>query len=325
MGNPLVSIAIIAYNQIGFIEEAINNAVVQDFDNLEVVVADDGSTDNSAEVIQYYAQEYPDRIVPLVGGPNLGITGNSNRALKACRGKYICFQGGDDVLLPGKVTRQVDWMEADEQRILCGHDIEIFESSSGRILALWSDIKPLRSGEGAASVIRYGAPFATSSLMVRASSIPPYGFDPRVSLVSDWKLWIDCLANGGKFGYIDGIYARYRTSEFNASRRTQAISQDTLVTLSLVESTYPELIKYCKYTRARTYYELGIYYMKKQQYQQARRLFQSALSTAFISWKQPIALLFTYLPVSWSYGLLQDRPIPRSVDEILLAAFKKQL
>jgi len=76
--QPLVSIHIITYNQIDFIHDTLTSALEQDYENLEVVVADDGSTDGTAEVILEYAKKYPNRLLPLVGGPNLGITGNSN-------------------------------------------------------------------------------------------------------------------------------------------------------------------------------------------------------------------------------------------------------
>jgi glycosyltransferase involved in cell wall biosynthesis len=324
MNNPLVSIAVITYNQAAFIDEALTSALNQDYENLEVVVADDGSTDRTAEIILTYVQKYPGRLVALTGCPNLGVTGNSNRALKACKGKYIAFQGGDDILLPGKISRQVEWMETNRERVLCGHDVEIFESHSGRKLALWSENYPLRSGRGAALVVRYGVPFAATAVMVRADDIPSFGFDPRVSLVSDWKLWIDCLAAGREFGYVDGVYARYRTAELNLSRHTQAITQDILITLALVESSYPQLIRYCKYKRAQAYYDLGIHHMKNQNFSPARNLFQAALKTTLISWKLPIALLLTYLPISWSHHILQNRPTPRSLAEFILTIIKKQ-
>ena len=140
---PLVSVIVPAYNQVGFIEEALLSAVEQDYENLEVIAADDGSTDSTDELILEIARNYPKRLTALVGKGHLGITGNCNRALSACRGKYVSFHAGDDVLLPGKIRKQVEWLEEDPRRVLCGHDVEFFSSATGKRLYLWSDATPV--------------------------------------------------------------------------------------------------------------------------------------------------------------------------------------
>jgi len=212
--SPLVSIHIITYNQIEFIHETLTSALEQDYENLEVAVADDGSTDGTAEVILEYAAKYPNRLIPLVGGSNIGITGNSNRGLKACNGKYIAFQGGDDVLLPGKITAQVAWMEENEKRVLCGHQVEVFYEDGSRSHVL---TPKLMSGVGHTWLIENGVPYGATSIMVRASSVPAYGFDESLHWGSDLRLWIDCVGQSGCWGSVSGIYARYRKHANNIS------------------------------------------------------------------------------------------------------------
>lgn len=126
--QPLVSVLITTYNLIEFVREALDSALNQDYDNLEIIVADDASTDGTADVIREYAAKYPQKIIPLFGEVNVGFAKNTNRALKEVKGKYLVMPGGDDILLPGKISKQVAWLEADPQRILCGHDTEIFFS-----------------------------------------------------------------------------------------------------------------------------------------------------------------------------------------------------
>lgn len=100
---PLVSVHVITFNQAHLIHETLQSILAQDYANIEIIVADDGSTDGTANIISEYANQYPSKIIPLVAGPNLGITGNSNRGLQACKGKYIAFIGGDDLFLPSKI------------------------------------------------------------------------------------------------------------------------------------------------------------------------------------------------------------------------------
>lgn len=208
MNPPLVSIGIVAYNQEDFITEAIQGAIDQDYRPLEIIVADDCSTDRTPEIIRRFSERYPDLVIPVIGQKNLGVTGNSNRALAMCKGKYISIFGGDDVLLPNKISRQVEWMEENDNRVFCGHACEIFYDAS--------DIAPKIvypyhiSGSGAKAIILDGPPYFAPSVLFRRSALPAYGFDDRVQVVSDFMLWVDLAGKQGQWGSVDGVYARYR-------------------------------------------------------------------------------------------------------------------
>jgi len=237
--TPLVSIHIITYNQIDFIHETLTGALEQDYENLEVVVADDGSSDGTAKVILEFAKKFPNRLVPLVGGPNLGITGNCNRGLRSCKGKYIAFQGGDDVLLPGKITAQVAWMEKDDNRVLCGHQVEEFyeDGTPSHLQKLW-----LPSGKGCKYVIEKGCPYGGASVIVRASKVPKSGFDERFPVVSDHYFWIKCLEDGGEFGSVRGIFSRYRKHSNNISKKRDVFLLDLQTMYDILEHEAPELM-----------------------------------------------------------------------------------
>lgn len=299
MAQPLVSVWCITYNHVDFIGEALSSALEQDYPKLEVVVADDGSTDGTVEVIGDYSQKYPDRLIVLPGRTNQGVEGilsNANRALRACKGKYVAFLEGDDVFLPHKITKQVEWLEADERRVLCGHDVEVFDSKTGKPFSLWSDVWPMRSGRGAQSIVRGTVPFGTAAVMVRASAIPPHGFDERLRVVLDWKLWIDCLASGGRFGYIEGVYARYRRHEHNiTSSHFQIRQDDQFTTLALVESRYPHLASCCKHSRGSLFYRMGIQCLLRGERVLATVHLMNAVRQR-LHWKTYLALLLTILP-----------------------------
>ncbi len=244
MTTPLVSVLVVSYNQEDFIEEALRSALDQDYDNLRVVIADDGSTDRTPEFIMAIAEEYPGRLVPLVGGPNLGITGNSNRALEACEGKYVAFMGGDDVLLPGKIRAQVRWMEERPNLVMSYHDLDVFDSESGTTLWIWTDHHTTRSG-GAACVVENGTFMGATSVMVRLDLVPDLKFDPRIPISSDWLYWIEVLAISGKeIGFMPGIYARYRRHSRNVTV-THYLGHERWETLRLVAERYPWLEASC--------------------------------------------------------------------------------
>ena len=235
MANPLVSIHIICYNQAHFIRQALESAVGQDYSNLEIVIADDCSTDGTRAVIEEIITKYPQvRITKLFNTHNLGITNNSNEALKLCKGELIAFMGGDDVLLPGKITQQVNWFAQDERRVLCGHDVEWIDQNGEFLNARTSDFVPLNSGQGAAGLIKNGTPYSATSVMVRRSRIPEYGFHFWLPVVSDWKLWIDVVRGDGVYGYVPGILAQYRRHPNNVTARLNwKITRDVLITAGL--------------------------------------------------------------------------------------------
>jgi glycosyltransferase involved in cell wall biosynthesis len=271
---PQVSVAVISYQQKPYIREALQSVIDQDYPNLQVVVSDDHSTDGTADEIRRFAEKHPGRLVPLLNEKHVGITGNSNRALAACSGKYVCLLGGDDLYLPGKVSRQVKWFEERQDRVLCGHQVEVFyeDGSPSRHFQ-----RRLRQGTGAGPLIRYGS-FCSSSAMVRADAIPAYGFDEDVPLVSDFKLFVDVLSDGGAFGYIPGISARYRRHGANVSANGLAMAEAAAGALGLIQDQYPQYAEECRRAAARLIdFQRGQFRLAQGDRMAARRDFLNAI------------------------------------------------
>ncbi|MBW6512467.1 MAG: glycosyltransferase [Desulfuromonadaceae bacterium] len=233
---PLVSILIVTYNQAEYIGETLESAIAQDDGNLEIVVADDASRDGTAQIIHDYAQKYPELIVPVLGGVNLGITGNCNCGLAVCQGKYIAFLGGDDLVLPGKITKQVEWLEENDRRVLCYHDTEVFDVFSG-VLYKTSDRYRFHAGT-AELILRYGCFFDAVSVMIRRPSLPVV-FDGRIPLASDWLYWFEIVENqNGIIGHIDGVFGRHRMTRSNITKDRQRMLKDKIMTLNIIAETY---------------------------------------------------------------------------------------
>lgn len=295
---PLVSVHVVTYNQRQFVDETLGSILSQDYPALQVVVADDGSKDGTAEIVEGYAARYPGKVVAITGGPNLGISGNSNRCLKACTGTYVAFLAGDDLMLPGKIARQVAWLEEDPRRVLCAHDVEHFDSNTGRTIRLHSQISTPRMGKGTAEFLRWGYFSATSSIMVRRSAIPAYGFDDRIPVHSDWKFAADCLVAGGSFGYVPGVLGRYRLHERNST----VVFSNTHWTerhlgLAILEAEHPELAAACATARAYSYLQRGVSLVQNGRHEDGRRdLARAIRNDPLVSWKLPAWLALSYAP-----------------------------
>lgn len=315
MTNPLVSVMLPTYNQVEFVRESIMSVVEQDYDNLEIVVSDDGSTDGTVEVILECAKKYPDRVKPLIHEQNLGITANCNRNLRACRGEYVAFTAGDDVFLPGKITKQVTWFKEDERRVLSGHDVDIFDSDTGQTIKIFRADPSLRHGRGASKWVRYGGLFTTPSIMVRASALPAYRYDERLPIVSDLKLWIDCLASGGEYGYINDVYGRYRQHNRNVSadiHTFRAQMLDRLMISAIVAVDYPHLVSEAMSYQRDTLYDLGKWYMANEQNHLAKIYFLAALRWP-LGRKKHFAfagVFLTLFPKIFRDFILTNLPVP---------------
>lgn len=104
-----VSVLLVTYNHEKYVKEAIESILMQKINcNYEIVVADDCSTDNTLQIINYYKNLYPEKIRILKNEKNLGITKNYKRGFKACKGKYIAVLEGDDYWIIDKKL-QLQW------------------------------------------------------------------------------------------------------------------------------------------------------------------------------------------------------------------------
>ena len=251
---PLVSVAVVTYNQKHFLKECLESILAQDYKNIEIVVADDGSTDGTAEMLREYELSGRGRFVLKIASANQGITKNHNLAFFGCTGKYISWMAGDDLMLPGKISRQVDYFEKNQNCSICYHDLEVFDSESGVALRNYSDIDVPR--EGTIEVLaKYGSFNGAVSNMVRRECAPVYGFDERIPIASDWLYWVECLGGGGRIGYIPEILGRYRRHANNitsTSVKEPSLReiQDHLFSCDVLVSKFPKLHNGINYRRA---------------------------------------------------------------------------
>ncbi len=272
---PKVSVMMIAYNHISYVRDAIESVLEQDYPNLELVIADDASTDGTAQVIAEYARRFPNRVIPVLSRSNAGITHNSNRGLGACTGELISFIDSDDLMLPGKISAQVKWFLNDDRRVLCGHQLEVFYENNTRKPHLLN--QKLRAGTGAEILIRE-IPFGKSSVMIRANRMPSHLFDEALPIMSDLLMWIEVVREDGDFGFVPGTFGRYR-------RHNDNVTNAPLLYVEQVER-YFEILRdrfKCfesvtnKMAKRRLYYDVGVMLLRNGQKDLARKRFLEAL------------------------------------------------
>jgi glycosyltransferase involved in cell wall biosynthesis len=192
---PLVSIVIANYNYGRFLGEAIESALGQTHRDTEVVVVDDGSTDDSVAV----AGQYP---VRLVAQPNGGVSRARNAGAKKAQGGLLVFLDADDVLEPAFVERCWRVLSAEGPKVAYAYtQLRLFGTESGIEAS-----KPFR-----AATLARGNFVPVTALVRREVFDRVGGFDPSWSLgYEDYELWLRMLDRGYRGVLVPEVLLRYR-------------------------------------------------------------------------------------------------------------------
>ncbi|MEX3718054.1 glycosyltransferase family 2 protein [Acinetobacter baumannii] len=111
--QPLVSIVIPCYNHANFVQDCIQSVIAQTYQNIELIIIDDGSKDGSVEKIQEFIGECEKRFVRFEfrNRPNKGLSATLNEALEWCQGEYFSAIASDDMMLNDKIEIQIDFLK----------------------------------------------------------------------------------------------------------------------------------------------------------------------------------------------------------------------
>ncbi|MDY7561398.1 glycosyltransferase [Pseudomonas sp. CCC3.2] len=234
-----VSVMMPAYNAELFIAEALTSILNQNYTNIQIVVCDDASQDKTAAIIADYAERYPEKIKAILNKKNLGVTANCNLALMHCDGEFISLFAGDDLMLPGKIAKQVAVLENDLEISLCYHPVEIFDSETNEILFVTNQTSREDVLNFEDMLLKGGIP-GGCSIMVRRSAIPLGGYDSRLKTVSDWLFFLE-ISLMGKVVKINEVLARYRKHMGGASQNSYSLLEESLYALDILLLKHPYL------------------------------------------------------------------------------------
>ncbi len=107
MLEPKASVVVCTYNQQAFVRETLDSVLTQTYQNVEIIITDDGSTDDTPHILTEYVERYPDRVRVVLSEKNTGIPANINRGLAWRSGELLVILDGDDLMLPDKLAKQV--------------------------------------------------------------------------------------------------------------------------------------------------------------------------------------------------------------------------
>ncbi len=233
--SPALSVVMPAYNSAAFIAEAMQSVLAQTWEDLELIVVDDGSRDETPAIAARIAAADPR--VTLIEQPNSGRPSAArNTGLARARGRYLAFLDSDDVWFPDRVARMIAGLEAHPHWLAVFHDLKLVAedgSDLGRLYladadflgkaAPWltDDADGWRECSERFFVfmsLHYAAVHTQSIMIARERlSDPRVDFDASFVVCEDNDLWIR-VAMQGRLGYLDAVLSAYRQHGSSVTR-----------------------------------------------------------------------------------------------------------
>lgn len=184
--NPKISVIMSVYNGQRYLREAIESILNQTFTDFEFIIINDGSTDNSLEIIQSYDDS---RIRIVNNETNIGLTKSLNKAIKQARGKYTARQDGDDISLPHRFLEQLSYLERHPEVALLGTSVYHIDEQGkvlGRVIVLTKPgDKLLKENQ-----FNHGSTMFNKNVVVRLG-----GYNEILKYSQDYELWLKIAKN----------------------------------------------------------------------------------------------------------------------------------
>jgi len=274
---PTVSVIIPTCNRANYLKNAIESVIAQTFQDWELVVVDDGSTDDTAEFMKAYRQK-GDKIRYVRQNCNQGVSAARNRAIRESSGKYVAFLDDDDQWFPYKLELQVSFMETHPDYGMCYSQLKIISPSANgsqkEVL-----FPPIVAGNFLE--LLHDCHILPSTAMVRRSCVKGDWFNPKMRLSEDQDLWLR-LAQRTKIEPLEKVLATtIIDGRVHAAHDYIAVRKNTISLLKKLElvSEYRSYWWLKERHIARIRYELGRDYLDLKQYWMAAKYFAFALMT----------------------------------------------
>ncbi len=235
--HPKVSVVMGVYNGSQYLSESVESILNQTFKDFEFIILDDGSTDNSWEILTEYA-EHDRRIKLFKNEENIGLTKSLNKGLKLAQGEYIARQDADDISLPERLEKQIKFLDEHSEVILVSANYEYIDSTGLSLGKLQLAEDPILTAWYLLFYNRIGAHGLTMFRHKVVSEIGGYAENYRYS--QDYELW-SRLTRLGKIVILPDYLQLYRRNH-SESISVKAKSTQEELALSVTKENIKQLI-----------------------------------------------------------------------------------
>ena len=216
MNSPKVTVLLPVFNGERYLAEAIESVLNQTFQEFELLVFNDGSTDRTSEVVKSYKNS---RIRLINNHSNLGLIKTLNRGLKLAKGKYIARMDADDIMLPKRLELQSRYLDTNGHICVIGSWWDNI-SATGKLLG--TTRVPAFDYECAFMLFEKGEnPVGHPCVMYRTNIIRKIGYSPKAEDAEDLDLWFKLIAQGHRLANIPKVLTLYRHHQKQASNHSE--------------------------------------------------------------------------------------------------------
>lgn len=238
MNNPLVSICVVTFNSSEFVLETLESAKAQTYQNIELIISDDFSSDNTVQICRDWIEDNSARFVRcevLVPEFNTGVAANLNRAISASQGEWIKTIAGDDLLLPNCVETYVSSINKFKDSLIFFSQFSIFhvKDSGERVIDHCPQVKVyemqnfniLSAREQYLNLLNgSNACLSAASAFIKKELLDRIPYNEKYKYMEDYPMWVKLTGNGYKFVIIDVETVMYRHHESLSSSKTSYFS-----------------------------------------------------------------------------------------------------
>lgn len=234
--QPTVTVLMSVYNDAAYVGEAIGSIIEQTWQDWELLIINDGSTDESAKVIENFV----DGRIKFINNPkNLGLTRSLKKGVEQARCKYLARMDADDIALPERLENQVNFLDQNLDVGIVGTKIIYFDDRTG----IYEIPSVLEDHLNINWTVLFGSPFPHPSVMIRKSVLDQYdlNYDPKFLTAQDYDLWTKLLTRT-KGANLSTPLLKYRLRQgISQSRKAEQYEFHRQICCRTIQSQFPEL------------------------------------------------------------------------------------
>jgi len=227
--QPLVSIIVITYNSSKYVLETLESAKAQTYQNIELIISDDCSTDNTVEICRQWLEENKERFVRtklITVEKNSGIPANCNRGVRASKGEWVKLIAGDDALKKKCINDNISIVLSNNKISILQTNVDYYNDnfkSSNFIKTSSVETNPFftktNNADDQYRMIIYGNKVIAPSIFIKRDVINNVGgYDEDIPLMEDLSFWSKITKNGYRISYNNAVTVNYRLHSQSATK-----------------------------------------------------------------------------------------------------------
>lgn len=204
--SPKVSVIMSVYNGEKFLKESIHSILNQTFSDFEFIIINDGSKDASGKIILEFND---DRIRYIDNKINIGLIASLNKGLKLAKGEYIARMDDDDISLPSRFEKQVQYLDENQNTFVLASKLVIINEKGYEVDGWPEDLSAVSVNEIKQLLPKINC-IGHPTVMMRADCLKNINYSDKLKHSEDWGLWLNLLSNDFEIAKLDEVLLKYR-------------------------------------------------------------------------------------------------------------------